>query len=348
MDDFADQHRKRLDYSQCCSFAGRPILLQSNSAVILNYAAEFFSPRNDSAKLTDAAPRITLVVKDHPGHERHDAPWFRGRGHFAMARFTSADTVWFNLRARTAYGVFSPEAISDSLRWRKDIFPAIAGILAPVVSVVPAHAACLATGGSGVLLAGASGTGKTTLSITLARLGYRFLSDEWTYLTENSGETQAWGLPVPVKLLPDAVNFFPELSGYRCANSLNGEFAYEVSPQECFTLSRAASCRVKCIVLLERSAERGCCIEPVSAAEAISRLAADIEPLTGHLRTAYQEQLLVLRRMSKVVCIRALFNASPQYVARALHRALGHIIDRNPPDLCSSENHDPALLIRTN
>jgi hypothetical protein len=347
LDDFAEQRRKRLDYSQCCSFAGRPILLRSNSAVLLNHAIEFFSPRNDSAKLSGAAPQITLIMSDHESREHRDAPWFRGRGYFAVARFTSADTVWFNLRTRTAHGVLSRETISDPTRLRKDILPAIAGVLAPVMSVTPVHAACLATGGSGVLLAGISGTGKTTLSITLARLGYRFLSDEWTYLAESNGETQAWGLPVPVKLLPDAVNFFPELSSYRCAASLNGEFAYEVSPQECFTLSRAATCRVKCIVLLERCAERGCIIEPVSAAAGISRLVADIEPLTGKLKDAYEQQLALLRRMSRAVCIRARFNASPLYVARALHRALNHIFDRDPSDMNCAEASELSLLIRT-
>jgi hypothetical protein len=336
-----------LAYSQCCSFAGKPILVRSNSAAILNHAVDFFSPRHVSGKTSDAAPLITLMMTNHHGHEPNDGPWFRGRGSFALARFTSADAVWFNLRARTAYGEFSPEVVAASTRWRKDILPAIAGIFAPVISVAPIHAACLAAGASGVLLTGPSGTGKSTLSITLARLGYRFLADEWTYLAEHNGEVLAWSLPTPVKLLPDAITYFPELSSYRCAPSLNGELAYEVSPQKCFTLSRAASCRVKCIVLLERSAERGCSIEPASATDAIDQLTAEIEPLTGELRPAYQQQLALLRRMSHVVCIRARFNFPPLQVARALHRAISHIIDRNQSDMSRAELSSSALSIPT-
>lgn len=336
-----------LAYSQCCSFAGKPILVQSNSAAILNHAVDFFNPHHTSGKASDATPVITLMMTNHHSHEPDDAPWFRGRGFFALARFTSADAVWFNLRARTAYGVFSPEVVADATRWRKDILPAIAGVLAPAISVVPIHAACLATSVSGVLLTGPSGTGKSTLSITLARLGYRFLGDEWTYLAEHNGEVLAWSLPTPVKLLPDAITYFPELSSYRCASSLNGELAYEVSPQKCFTLSRAVSCRVKCIVLLERSAERGCSIEPASATDAISQLTADMEPLTGELKCAYQQQLALLRRMSHVVCIRARFNFPPLQVARALHRAIKHIIDRNQSDMSHAELSFSALSIPT-
>ncbi len=342
---FPVSHRKSFPYSQCCSFAGKPIVVQSNSAVILTHAVDFFGPRNGGARLPDTVPVITLVMNDRQPREFEDAPWFRGRGYFALARFTSADSVWFNLRARTAHGVFSPQVVSDSDRWSKHILPVIAGILAPVISVVPIHAACLATGISGVLLAGPSGTGKSTLAITLARLGYRFLADEWTYLAEGNGEIQAWSLPVPVKLLPDAITFFPELSSYRCARSLNGELAYEVSPQECFTLSRAANCRVKCIVLLERSGERGCSIEPVSAAEAISRLSADIEPLTGQLRHAYRQQLALLNRLSDVACMRALLNGPPLHAARTLDRAINRIFDRKSSDKGRiSRRSEPDLL----
>lgn len=342
MTDSSVQPRKDRAYSQHCAFAGKPIFVRSNCTAILKHAAEFFGLRNERGRLSDAAPVITLIRSDEQKRESHDAPWFRGRGHFALARFTSADAVWFNLRTRTVFGVFSSQVASDSARWRKDILPTIAGILAPVISVAPIHAACLSKGISGVLLAGPSGIGKSTLSITLARLGYRFLADEWTYLAESNGEPLAWSLPVPVKLLPDAVTYFPELLNYQCAKSLNGELAYEVSPQKCFSLSRAANCRVKCIVLLERSAKRGCSIEPVSPVEAISQLTSDIEPLTGPLRHAYQQQLALLRPLSQVVCVRAVFNASPLQVARVLHRALKHIFDITS-DMCYVERSHSAF-----
>lgn len=345
--DSAVQQRMNFAYSQCCTFAGKPIVVRSNSATILNHAVRFFSPRNDPGKTSDAAAVITLIMSDRHGHETQNAPWFRGRGYFALARFTSADAVWFNLRSRTAFGVFSSRVVSDSDRWRKDILPTIAGILAPVISIVPVHAACLTTGGAGVLLTGPSGIGKSTLAITLARLGYRFLADEWTYVAESNGEALAWSLPVPVKLLPDAIKYFPELSTYRCTTSLNGELAYEVSPQQCFTLSRAASCRVAAIVLLERSTERGCRIEPVTPSEAISRLAADLEPLTGQLGPAYQQQLAMLHRLSHSDCCRFLFNAPPLLAARAIHRVLSRIFDRIRSDMCCDEDFShPALSFR--
>src|SRR5262245_22761595 len=45
-----------------------------------------------------------------------------------------------------------------------------------------AHAACLAVGGRGLLLAGVSGAGKTTLALALARAGLQFLGDDTVFV----------------------------------------------------------------------------------------------------------------------------------------------------------------------
>src|SRR5271169_3714728 len=90
--DTSHRHRKGLLYSQSCSFAGKPLVVQSNSAAILSHAVEFFIPRIDAGNPSNAVPVITLIASSEQGHENHDAPWFRGRGYFAVARFTGADS----------------------------------------------------------------------------------------------------------------------------------------------------------------------------------------------------------------------------------------------------------------
>jgi hypothetical protein len=255
-----------------------------------------------------------------------DSPWFRGKGYFALARFTHADSVWFNLRTCRACGFFSDAIISDAIRWHKDILPAIIGILAPVIAVVPVHAACLAKNDSGILLAGRSGVGKSTLVVTLARRGYCFLADDWTYLAEDTTGISAWSIPVPVKLLPDATKYFQELASYSCAHSLNGELAYEVSPQQCFGLSRKGHCQIRCIVLLERRKQPGIAISQITATEAIKWLCSDIERLSGPLALAYRAQIELLRGLSDSVCLHASFDGSPREVASAIDEALADIL----------------------
>jgi hypothetical protein len=325
----AESTTERLAYSQCVSFAGKPLLVRSNSLAILSHTSLFFSPWDAGDPPEHPAAELRLVRREDRYGSTEDSPWFRGRGYFAMARFTHADSVWFNLRTCRTCGFFSDAVVSDAIRWHKDILPAIVGILAPVVAVVPVHAACLAKNDSGILLAGRSGVGKSTLVVTLARRGYDFLADDWTYLAEDSKGVSAWSIPVPVKLLPDATEHFPELASYACAYSLNGELAYEVSSQKCLGLHRKDHCQIRCIVLLERRKQPGIVISQITATEAIKWLYSDIERLSGPLASAYQTQIELLRGLSDSVCLRASFDASPREVASVIDDALVDILQTN-------------------
>jgi len=55
----------------------------------------------------------------------------------------------------------------------------------------PLHAAGLARQGKGVLVPGASGSGKSTTSVALVRAGFDFLSDDTVFLT-SSPKASGW------------------------------------------------------------------------------------------------------------------------------------------------------------
>jgi hypothetical protein len=308
--------------SQLVQFARRPLLFKTNDPRIVGHALDFFRDGCDAECLPSAScATITIHVRESD-EPCEDAPWFRARGHFAFARFTRGDAFWFNLRTREIYGACTPELAGDSWRWRVHIFPTLLGILSAVIGVAPVHAACLVRNNRGVLLTGHSGVGKSTLAIALARRGYTFLSDEWTYLSATGSEVAAWGLPVPVKLLPDTIRFFPELLQYRATLSLNGEIAHEVDPDQCFGISLRARCTPRAIVLLERGPGAECQIAPISAADAIDHLAREIEPLKGLLASGYKEQIELIHRLKNAVCFRVTVDGHPNQVAKALDMAL--------------------------
>lgn len=312
--------------SQRLLFAGQSVLLNTNSAKIARYAADFLPQFGTAeAALAENCATITVHVRESDD-SCESAPWFRARGHFAFARFTLADTFWFNLRTREVYGLCTPELAGDSWRWCVHIFPALLGILSAVIGVAPVHAACVVRNGRGALLTGPSGTGKSTLTIALAKRGYALLSDEWTYLSATLSASEpavaASGLPVPVKLLPDATRFFPELRPCSQTQSLNGERAYEVFPEECFGLSRQLRCSVKAILLLHRAVDQGCQIAPIDGSEAVDHLSREIEPLEGTLACFYQRQIELVARLEHVQCLRVSFNDHPESVAQALDTAL--------------------------
>ena len=313
--------------SQRLRFAGQSILLNTNSAAIARHACSFL-PGDDGVESSSAGARATITVHVRDSNQPcESAPWFRARGNFALARFTRSDSFWFNLRTREIYGVCTPELADDSRSWFVHIFPTLLGILAASMGVAPLHAACLVRYGRGVLLTGHSGAGKSTLAIALAKRGYAFLSDEWTYLSAgheevDQQEVAAWGLPVPLKLLPDSRRFFPELSASAPHPCLNGEVAYEVWPNECFGVSRQTRTSVSAIVLLERTANTGCQFARISTAEALDFLSAAIEPLEGPLAAGYQRQLELIQRLAGTSCLRMSFNDDPDRIAKQLDAAL--------------------------
>ena len=309
-------------------FAGQPVLFCTNSPQLAMYARDYL-PEGSCAtsRATRASATITVHVRESD-EICESAPYFRARGYFAFARFTLADSFWFNLRTREVFGTCSPELANDRRRWRAHIFPALLGIMSASIGVAPVHAACLVRDGRGVLLAGPSGTGKSTMAIAMARRGYELLSDDWSYLSvtedrDGVGTLQAWGLPVPVKLLPDASSFFPELHDCQVEVSLNGEISYEVFPEECFRVGRSLRCRVTNVVLLESGTEPGWAMLSISPNEAMNHLQAEVEPLEGGLARRYRRQLDLIRRtVDGASCHRFFFNDHPYKAARALDEAL--------------------------
>jgi hypothetical protein len=77
------------------------------------------------------------------------------------------------------------------------------------------HAAAVATAGAAIVIAGAKGAGKTTLSFHLLRSGgCRWISNDRAFLDRHAGAFRVRGMPTPVKILAPTLRSFPEL---RCA-----------------------------------------------------------------------------------------------------------------------------------
>jgi hypothetical protein len=74
------------------------------------------------------------------------------------------------------------------------------------------HAGCVCDGDKGILVCGASGGGKSTLTYALARSGFSFLSDDGVFLRKNSRALEMFSFPEKIKLDSRSCSFFEELS----------------------------------------------------------------------------------------------------------------------------------------
>ena len=298
--------------------AGAVCSVSTNSKLILAAARDSFAPLTGLPGVVDARMRLWVdpSLRSGPPWPR---PHFRGLDHLVLAAFDSENMVLVDLRERRASGRLSPAMAADrGYLWRA-VFPALFGIFTYTIPVAPLHCACVERAGRGLLLTGASGSGKSTLSLALAWNGFGFISDEWTYFSWREGRLQACGLSAPLKLLPDAIEHFPELAAFEPGISLNEEVAYEVKPEDAFGVRRSLQAEPEWLIFLERRQTPGFSISQVSPDQITAEFEEDVDFFAAH-RFAEGRDLLVktLQALGRISCWRLRYGGRPAEVAQEL------------------------------
>jgi len=113
-------------------------------------------------------------------------------------------------------------------------------------------------------------------------------------------------MPIAAKLLPDTVQFFPELR--RCAPSisLNGEIAYQADPVSLCNTRRALRCTPQLVLITEphRGQNSGgeCTFVPCDREHAIKWFEAGVQQLPPSLDHLRQEQLRTIELLASLEC----------------------------------------------
>jgi hypothetical protein len=278
--------------------------LRSNSKEILRAMEETFDRVDGGRQKADLHLqfRVDFGVENAP---RWSQPHFRALDHLYYATYGPYDSMVVDQSGRRVLGSFSPVLAGDTPYWKQTILPVLLGIVSASIEVTPVHCACVVKGGSGLLLAGESGAGKSTSALSLSLNGFSYLSDDCTYLSRSGDALQAWGLPTPLKLLPDAVRHFPELGALNPASSLNGELAFTVDPTRIFDVERCLSCEPRWLVFLERrdrTEGSAPVIKQVRSSEAAARLVVDLEAMPDSISDQYESQLETIRLLVNREC----------------------------------------------
>jgi HPr Serine kinase C-terminal domain len=255
-------NRQTLPFRTDFLIAGTQCLLATNSHEILQAAAHWRSPANHAA--VSSFEMEVIVDPDMDGNSEQPAH-FRGNRHLVFGILPPRSFVAYDLLRRRVHAVLSPAAASDRSFWNKLLLPITIGVLGTTIGVVPLHCACLHRHGNGVLVAGVSGAGKSTLATALAHRGFAFISDDWAYVSKTNSGLLAHGLSFPIKLLPDAERFFPELRALTPKSTLNGEVAYELDPTQSSAFDVKMSTHPRNIFFLERVSAGGCRMIPCRA-----------------------------------------------------------------------------------
>lgn len=268
----------------------------------------------------NGAAAFHLHVLVHKEASLADAlPHFRGVHHLVFANFGPWNLFVFDIVARSIKAAITRELAHDRTFWQERFLPIMVGVCGASMGVLPLHAACLSLDGKGLLIAGASGTGKSTLSVALAKNGFNFISDDWTYITYDDGTLCAHGMSAPVKLLPDAAKHFPELSQHDLRVSLNGELAYELPPGDSFKLRVERECNPDRLVFYERVRSGEPDLIRLPGERARNYIHASIEPLPPQLSRIAEQRERIASRIAELPCWQFRHSGSPQLAAQTLH-----------------------------
>ncbi len=110
------------------------------------------------------------------------APVYRGQRHLLSIVADSQNFAVCDREQGFAFAWINRDAAEHKAYLRYHFLEAIALTMLASSYVTPLHAACVEFAGQGVLLCGNSGAGKSSLAYACARAGWKYISDDASYL----------------------------------------------------------------------------------------------------------------------------------------------------------------------
>ncbi len=197
---------------------GVMVRYESNSAAVLEAVEETFGEWRallQSPELIDqGSVRVRLIVHDDvEGAASHAKVIWRLVDPRRLLIHTAGSVGLMDMDRQDSVVYFTPALLADRAHFEYAVLHTMTVPLVDTHNRYPVHAAFIARGQVGLLLAGPAGTGKSTIAFEAHRRGLRVLSDDVAHI-QLRPEFRVWGeIPGQVYLTPQARARFPELAG---------------------------------------------------------------------------------------------------------------------------------------
>jgi hypothetical protein len=234
---------------------GFPLTISTNSIEVLEAAAESWGT---FAKLFDTEPlQINVGVTSTDSQVCPPTPSCRVRDHLSI---NIADAENFSVNDHSLG--YSLIWVTTAALQHRDYFrylflesSALAGIASRYATGI--HAGCVSMGGTGILLCGDSGAGKTTLSYACARAGWTYITDDGSFLVHGRDDRLVVGNCSQVRFRPTAEALFPELRGRGVLERAGvGKPSMEMAAAENADIRTSNTAQVSHVVFLKRDVDR--------------------------------------------------------------------------------------------
>jgi hypothetical protein len=265
--------------------ADHPALLDAAVAA-LGGARMLEAARSTAAALElDAGPRLVLRTTTDSTTRSTGTPLDHGTARDGQLLFAGAGCRGrVDLERNFAIADIAPGLLRDEVRSR-EVLHAFVLVMLTRMDRQPVHAAAVALGDRGLLLAGPSGTGKSTLACAAAVAGLRVLSDD-TVFVQLQPQTRIRAMPGPLFLPPSAAARFPDAVSSPVVRA-NGKVKIAMpGPDTCSVVERVGLCVLEPPAGAAGDAERAMhevdpgvpALEPIAPETAIARVLDALSP----------------------------------------------------------------------
>lgn len=203
-------------------------------------------------------------------------PVYRAQEHLLSVVADSSNFGMCDLDAGFAFCWLSARGAADHGYCRYHFLEGIVYSALEYRYTVGLHAGCVTLHGSGVMLWGHSGAGKTCLSFACARRGWTFVADDAINLLRARTDRTVLGMPYQVRFRPSAASLFPELAGRSTFIRASGVPCIEIRTAELPNIRTARTARIDYVVLLDRGEHHPAKLRAISGPEALERIESAI------------------------------------------------------------------------
>jgi len=230
---------------------GFPLEIETNNEDVLTAAAANW---HGFVKMFEARPlRLRIGVREGRSSECPPAPISRVQQHL-FANVADAQNFAVSDLAQGISTVWLTEAAVEHRSYLRYFFlEGTAMCLLSTSHTTAIHAACVERAGSGVLLCGDSGAGKSSLAYACARAGWTYITDDGCYMVNGRDDLLVVGNCNQARFRPSAMDLFTELKGRTITKRMQaGKPSIEIKTTALGNIATSPTSRVNHVVFLNR------------------------------------------------------------------------------------------------
>jgi len=239
----------------------------TNSEAVLDAAEQSWGLFHQTSGQPPKILRVGVMENEFPVVSA--PPVYRGHRNVISIISDSANYAICDLDQGFAYSWLTSALVRDAGRLRYFFLEASAYLLVVSASLAGVHAACVQWQGRGVLLAGDSGAGKSSMAYACARSGWTYTSDDASYIVRGADSLEIVGNPYLFRLRTAASLLFPELAGSAVTSHPYRKETIEVPSSSIENVRISCRGNVQAVVFLNRNGVNAPQMRPFPKEEAL-------------------------------------------------------------------------------